>query len=783
VIATARSPGSKRSFTASSFAALSFAVLGLGLGACDGAPTTVTRRNEAPKYVGREACVSCHQNEDRLWSASHHDLAMQEPSSATVLGDFDGTTFTYAGVTSTFSRRGDAFLVRTDGPDGELTDYEVAYVFGVTPLQQYLIEFPGGRLQALNVCWDTRPVSEGGQRWFHLYPGEEIDFEDPLHWTGSLQNWNFMCAECHSTNVKKNYREAEDRYETSWSEIDVSCEACHGPASEHVAWAKAAEQGTPYEADHLGLAVRLRDPGRDTWLINPETDLGMRLEPPVETAEMETCARCHSRRAVLGDDYVHGRPLADTHRLSWLDEGLYHADGQILDEVYVYGSYLQSKMHAAGVTCSDCHDAHGLNLRFPGNGVCARCHTAAKFDAESHHFHKPGTEGSGCVDCHMPPRNYMVVDPRHDHSMRVPRPDLSLALGTPNACNDCHDDKSVEWSVEKVSAWYGPGRRAEPHFGEALHAGRTGQADAEERLVALVSDLEAPAIVRASALSLLARYLGPRSFGAVEAALTDGDAQVRRAAVAALAGVDPAVIAPRLSPLLRDPARAVRIQAAQVLASAPGSALGAVDQGAMRGVLAEYEEVQLFNADRAENRLNLGWLHAQREDPAAAESEYGRALEMAPWLSAAWVNLADLYRNQGRDAEGEALLRRGIPEAADPADLHHALGLLLVRGQRLTAALDELERAADLRPDRSRYAYVYGVALNSAGRADEALAVLDAAHAASPADREILVALVTMNRDAGANDKALIYARRLLELAPDDVSVRQFVEQIEASTS
>jgi len=185
----------------------------------------------AAQYVGRETCGPCHVEQLRAWEGSDHDLAMQPATEDTVLGDFEDVTYTHHGVTSSFYERDGKFFVRTDGPGGELRDYEVAYTFGVRPLQQYLIELPGGRLQALGLCWDTRPAEQGGQRWFHLYPDEPIPHDDPLHWTGRNQNWNYMCAECHSTNLRKNYDLAQDRFDTTWSEIDVSCEACHGPGS------------------------------------------------------------------------------------------------------------------------------------------------------------------------------------------------------------------------------------------------------------------------------------------------------------------------------------------------------------------------------------------------------------------------------------------------------------------------------------------------------------------------------------------------------------------------
>ena len=740
------------------------------------------------EFVGREACVRCHETENRFWTGSHHDLAMQEATRAAVLGDFNDVTFTYAGITSTFSRRDDKFFVRTDDGDGELQDYEIAYTFGFKPLQQYLIEFPGGRYQALPIAWDTRPADEGGQRWFHLYPeeapGDPITHEDPLHWTGPLQNWNYMCAECHSTNVKKNYLSGEDSYEATWSEIDVSCEACHGPASQHLAWADAlARKETPPEVEHLGLAVRLEDPGRETWLVNPETGKGMRLAQPVETAEVETCARCHSRRTRLSDEYVFGRPLGDTHRLALLDEGLYHADGQILDEVYVYGSFLQSKMYQAGVTCSDCHEPHSQQLYFPGDDVCARCHAAETFDSRDHHFHKPETDGSHCVDCHMPPKNYMVVDPRHDHSMRVPRPDLSLELGTPNACNGCHQEKSTRWAVETVANWYGPDRRQEPHYGQVLDAARRGEADAGRALFDLLADPEIPAIARATALELVPAYLTPELLEAVRASLSDPDPLVRRTAVATLESVEPRVRVPLVFPLLSDPVRAVRTQAARVLAAVPGGTVPDFQRPALAAALGEHEADQLFNADRAEGRLNLAWLYLQKGRSDLAEQEYLAALEMAPWFAATYVNLSDLYRAQNREDEGERLLRRGLESTEGAAEVHHALGLLLVRRKRLPEALVQFEIAAELRPEWPRYGYVYGVALNSVGDTGGALAALEKAHMSFPADRETLSGLVSIYRETDDDARALGYALKLRDLVPGEPGLERLVEELEKGQS
>jgi len=378
---------------------------------------------ETATYVGRTACVACHAEQDRLWQGSHHALAMQEANAATVLGNFNDTTFEYAGIESRFSTREGRFFVTTDGPDGQLHDYEVAYTFGVDPLQQYLIAFPNGRLQALSIAWDTRPKAAGGQRWFHLYPNERITHTDPLHWTGMYQNWNYMCAECHSTDLQRGYDAQLNRYQTRWSEMNVSCEACHGPGSQHLAWARdpraVAGQG------NNGLVVRFNERTTAAWTIGPHTGNAMRNPPRETDVELQACARCHSRRSFIWSEYRHDRPLLDSYLLQTLSEGLYYPDGQILDEVYEYGSFLQSKMYRAGVTCGDCHNPHSGKLRAEGNALCAACHLPSKYDTAAHHHHQPDSAGAACVACHMPISTYMVVDPRHDHSFRPPRPDLS----------------------------------------------------------------------------------------------------------------------------------------------------------------------------------------------------------------------------------------------------------------------------------------------------------------------------------------------------------------------
>ncbi|UCD24338.1 MAG: hypothetical protein JSW51_15180, partial [Gemmatimonadota bacterium] len=483
-------------------------------------------------FVGREKCVDCHEVEHDSWRDSDHDRAMQPASDSTVLGDFDDAVFEYSDVSARFFRRDGKFYVNTQGPNGELADFEIAYTFGHEPLQQYLVPFPGGRLQSLTVAWDT----ERGE-WFYLYAGQDIPHDDWLHWTRGGQNWNGMCAECHSTNLQKGYDANTRTFTTTWSEIDVSCEACHGPGSLHVAWAEVPPMARS-ESDNYELVIQ-------TSGISSEQ-------------QVELCAPCHSRRTELGD-YDHSRTDLLQHMApSLLREGLYHADGQILEEVYVYASFQQSKMFRMGVRCSDCHDVHSLQLLREGNALCTECHRADAYDSYDHHFHQQiyegePSDGALCVKCHMPESPYMVIDYRADHSIRVPRPDLTLQIGVPNACSQsgCHDDQTVAWSADYYRQWYG--RAQKPHYGTILAAAREGRPEAESELIRMAADTLYPAIVRATAVSLLASYPGDASTTALEQALADPNGLVRYTAVDNARAMTPDELVDRIAPLLFDP--------------------------------------------------------------------------------------------------------------------------------------------------------------------------------------------------------------------------------------
>jgi predicted CXXCH cytochrome family protein len=737
----------------------------------------------AATFVGSETCAGCHRAEAELWRTSQHKHAMDHATEKSVLGDFSDARFDYYGVRSRFFRKDGKFLVETDGPDGKLAQFEVKYTFGLDPLQQYLIEFPDGRLQALSLAWDSRPKDKGGQRWFHLYPNEEIKHDDVLHWTKLNQNWNFMCAECHSTGVRKNYDAANDRFTTTWAEISVGCETCHGQGSRHVGWAGERQSWWPFgktDDPAKGLVVHFGERRDITWPIDPRTGNATRsIAPATLRKEVETCGLCHARRGEFSENWVPGRSLSDTHVVSRLARGLYHADGQMRDEVYNYGSFKQSKMFAAGVTCSDCHEPHSAKPRFSGDNVCLQCHASDKYATATHHRHASVNPPLACASCHMPASTYMVIDRRHDHGFRIPRPDLSVKLGTPNACNDCHTDKSAEWTAAAIERWHGPNRKGLQNYAEAFHAAWENQADAATRLAAVASDRSAPAFARASALSELASRTSPSNINLVRTALSDPDPMMRIGALDMLENVPPAAQLWQLvSPLLADSNRGVRIRAAALLAGVPAASQPAADRDRFEQAAAEFVAAQRLNADRPQARSILGNFFSRRGLTAEAEAEYKAALRLSPQYAGAAINLADLYRQLGRDGDGEGVLRAAVAASPRDAGLHHALGLALTRLKRSDDALDELRRAAELEPDRTRYVYVYAVALNSAGRGGEAMTALKDILTRQPEDRDTLSALIAFSRDAGDFATALDSAERLARIMPGDAGLAALIETL-----
>jgi predicted CXXCH cytochrome family protein len=626
----------------------------------------LAQAGEKPTFVTSPACADCHTDAYQAWRDSHHGWAWREPSPGNVLGDFADASFTHHGFTYRFHSEDGRYFITADNAKGEPERFEVRYTVGVTPLQQYLVETGKGHLQSLDVVWDTER-----RRWFHLYPDSDTSAGNGMHWGGRYKNWNARCAECHATDFRKHYDARADTYHSTQAEIGVGCEACHGPGQAHLAWASAPAEFDP--ASWLGVDAQGLV---DTYQA---TDSASRIN---------LCVACHARREPLGGDSPPPGAAFDQHyRLSLLRDGLYFADGQIHDEVYVYGSFLQSKMYDRGVQCGDCHDSHSGALHQQGNAVCTQCHNPQgnprfpslprkSYDAATHHFHEPGSAGAACVSCHMPERNYMVVDPRRDHSFRVPRPDLAVTLGTPEPCTGCHQDRDAQWAADEVLARFPAGRSGQAHFAQLFAAADRGDATAAAALIRLADDPTQPAILRASALDRLGRLSGQLEAQQVRRWLNDANPWVRTAAIGLATRVPGDGRMALLQPLLSDPVRSVRIQAVKRFLDVPADTLDSATRAALRTAMAELQRSLAARADFPEIQMVIGGVALTLRNLPAASGAFQRAVEMDPQLVDAWLMLARIHAATGDLEKVRSILEKGVANNPDDPVLQQALSEL-----------------------------------------------------------------------------------------------------------
>ncbi len=694
------------------------------------------------EYVGRDRCASCHEVQLRSWTGSHHDRAMELATEEAVLGDFNNAAFTRFGITSRFFRRDGKFFVNTEGPDGEFHDYHVKYTFGIEPLQQYMVEFPDGRVQVLRISWDTQK-----KKWFYVRPPDVLNERllpgDPLHWTGVGQNWNTMCAECHSTNLQKSFDLATNTYHTTFSEIDVSCETCHGPGSLHVALAES--RSLFWDRRHgYGLAKL-------------KSELATRQSA---TKQIEACAQCHSRRSPLAPDYHAGEPFLDYYDPSLVQPGLYHADGQILDEVYVYGSFLQSKMYSKGIRCSDCHNPHSLKLKYEGNRLCAQCHQPGKYDSPTHHHHTD-PEASLCVSCHMPVRTYMEIDDRHDHSLRIPRPDLSEQLGTPNACNDCHTkpEETPTWAAGAVRKWYGDKRPDDPHYANALSAARQGKPEGFDLLRDLLRRKETPDIIQATAIEFLSGYPGHDADTLCRQFMDASSPMVRAAAVRTISNRSLERFVVEVASRLHDPVRMVRFAAARRLVSDAAKLVDSEFRDALDDAIVEYRQAQELVFDRAGAHMNLAVLSQALGDMPAAIESLETAIRLEPYLSGVRDGLSKMLESTGGSAERIRELREQEIE-------------LMIRDSKLL-------------PGNPQPFYKQGMLYYLLGRHDEARGALEEACRLAPNAFDYWLALALICEHQQLWDDALEALKQMQRLRPNDpaiVGIYQRIQQTRAAT-
>lgn len=642
---------------------------------CSKQPLETIEPGTAPAFVGSYQCASCHQDEHELWQGSHHALAMQVANDTTVLGDFSDVEFVYFNSKTSLYKKEGAFMVRTENANGEQQEFEITHAFGIDPLQQYLVEFPDGRKQSLPFTWDARPKEDGGQRWYHLYPEEYVGPGDPLHWTGQYFTWNTACAECHSTNLQLGYDVDSDTFQTTFDEISVGCEACHGPGSLHSEQAEANQFDDAY-----GLPVDLDDRGTSAWIMNVETGVAERSEPNLHKQQPESCGRCHSRRGVLTENYEYGKPLTDTHMVSLLEENLYHADGRILDEVYVYGSFVQSKMYASGVTCSDCHNPHSGELHAGPNpnDTCAQCHLPTKFATAEH----SNVDVGNCVDCHMPATTYMGVDDRRDHSFRIP----------------------------------GTGESAS-HYGSAIAAGR--KENANDQVLAAIANEEYPAIARATQLSLISPPAGKAEMDAINSGFGDAGPLVRIGALRALGNIPAGIRGMSGSHLLRDPIRSVRIEAALAFLE-QRDLLPLEDARVYTSAIDEYRDSLLVTASSPDAAVRLAELESRLGDMRSASRFYAHALRLDSAFAPAHHAIG-LFLVRAQDHE-RALVHIRTAAELDPSNVRYVYiyGIAANSLGRTDEAMEILGEAWGRFPDDFDIGYALATILRDNGELERA---------------------------------------------------------------
>lgn len=723
-------------------------------------------------YVDSGQCQACHRRQAEQWTQSHHSWSMRLPEAQNVLGNFANQTFSDdAGVEVRFTRRGERFFINAQDEQGQRRDFPVAYTFGVFPLQQYLIERPGGRLQSLTVAWDSRAREDGGQRWFSLYPGQRFTPDDALHWTGRSQNWNGMCAQCHSTDLQKAYDEQQDSFATTWSELAVGCQSCHGPGAAHLAWATQpkARQAHARTAAERGLAVS--------------------FSPRVKGYEVEQCARCHAQQESLGGGPRPGMPLLDSAHPTLLSAGAYFADGQQQGEVFEYGSFVQSRMYAAGVTCSDCHNPHSGKLYAQGNTLCTACHNPQgnprfatlekkRYDSPAHHFHPAGSPGAQCTNCHAPSRNYMLIDARRDHSFRLPRPDLSASTGAPDACTGCHTDRTAQWASEQISQRFGPERPA--HYGPILQQARAHDPEALALTTQLITDTTRPAIVRATAVEALAEYGAPAIEG-LSQALADPQALIRSSAVRAMAGWSAEQRLQRLPALLTDPVLAVRDQVARGLADVQAQ-LPVEQRQRLQALLDDHRARLRANADLPGIRFNLASLLERQGQREQAIAQYRQVLRQDLDFTPARIALARLLLNHGQPDAALDVLDTGARRGAQSggfSDLAYALGLLQAERKQPQQAVHWLEKARAGQPRNTRLYYNLALLYSQLKQPEQARRVVLSGLEQAPRDIDLSYVAAYLSVRSGQLDLARGYLEQVLAQQPEHAEAQRLLAYVQ----
>lgn len=652
-------------------------------------------------------CAGCHAEQVALWQMSDHARSMQVADRAHVGASFDGEVVSYEGLTARFFEQDETYFVELT-EQGDTGIYAIRYTFGYYPLQQYLIAKGEDRLQVVPFAWDSRDQGEGGQHWFHMEEARGEARFARFDWQQPLQNWNGMCADCHSSGLVRHYDVERDKFATQFSELNVGCLSCHTLPEQH-------ETATTTRAtSSLGAG----------WQRSPTEKVAHWVgQAGNHRLAMDTCFACHSLRAPLTDRFVPGELFLDHFTPEWIQRPFYQGDGQIAEEVYVYGSFQQSKMYAAGVSCLDCHDAHSNQLKVSGNGLCLQCHNPQVYDLEAHHRHEKASTAAQCVTCHMPGKTYMGVDFRRDHRFAKPDPAVHQLTGSTDLCQDCHEDRWQQWMKSSKGTTALDEIDGSPISGRSmLNALRSGHQVDPLLGFKLTQDVELNAIEQASALRMVSSEVIARRPDLLAAALSSSSDLLRLAAVQQAAYLPISLKPTMLAPLLDDARRAIRVAAARAMGPAIKKAK---PFGSAVHALKELDLSLAQTAWRGEGRLMLSAQALQFGDTSQAIKQLLKALDIDPFFIGIYLNLADIYRLTGDEAKVLETLDSGIKNISDAGPLLYSKALMLIRQGDYLGAVTQLQMASELDPLNPDYAFVRLLALQKVGRSTQALTLIE----------------------------------------------------------
>lgn len=695
-------------------------------------------------FGGSASCAECHPQACEDWARSHHAKAQRGMRSGLDREAFEPAQVILHGSQLSFAvMEAERFSLVTMGSDGRRQAFEPIGAIGVDPLWQYLIPVPGGRLQVTELAFDP-----ARKEWFDVYGHEDRKAGEWGHWTGRGMNWNSMCAPCHTTGFRKNYEPEQDAYRSTYMELGVGCEQCHGPMSAHNAWQRIHK-------DQKG------DPT---------------IRPMDRQKYFSVCGSCHARRVDLTGSFAVGDEFSDHYELMVPDPtDLYYPDGQVHDEDFEFAAFNLSYMQQWGVRCTDCHQWHTGKPARRDNRLCLRCHehgitTKIPIDEVQHSFHPRDKGGFLCVDCHMPVTFYMQRHPRRDHGMTIPDPELTRDYGVPNACTRCHEDQGLQWSIDYVRQWYGPRMNRPTGVRSRLLARlKKNEGSAVAEVVRLLKGEENP-----SWRAAYARFLAPF-------ALQARDGEARRGTLEALGGLleDAAplpqavaieslepfagVIAEPLAAKLQSPSRLVRIKAAWALRARLDLQSPAGTD--LMGLLA-------VSRDQPTGALHQATLWMDRGQAQDALPWYEKAIAWDSAAAPARHGLAVALQSLGRSEDAIVQLRKAAE--VDPAQsaYPYGLGLLYAELGRISEARDAIQAAIEKDPHQSRYWYNLGLAEAQLDRPQVAIEAIQRAELMEPDVADYAFARATIHQRLGQRLEAEEALRRALSIDPNHPGAR-----------